>query len=114
MSHCLAQDGKAHHHIGMTRLSEEHCNEERAERGSDVLAEQAMDCILALLRRDRVALTRESASFLHFIEELWQRHDIAPHEVWQELEARIDLSEELLRQGIRARKGGRYRSTKLP
>lgn len=80
----------------------------------EVLAEQAMDCLLALLRDDRMSLACDSAAFLMQMERLWTHHNVSSRDVWHELMARMDLSEELLRRGIRARKGGRYRSTKLP
>lgn len=81
---------------------------------AEVFAEQAMDCLLALLRSDSSSLVRDSADFLVQIERVWAQYDVSSRDVWHELMARMDLSEELLRRGIRARKGGRYRSTKLP
>lgn len=82
--------------------------------GPEVFAEQAMDCLLALLRDDSASLARDSADFLVQIEYVWAQRGVSSRDVWHELMARMDLSEELLRRGIRARKGGRYRSTKLP
>lgn len=84
------------------------------KEGVEELAEQAMDCLLSLLREDNMSLTRNSADFLIQIEKLWEYHHIPSRDIWHELMARMDLSEELLRRGIRAQKGGQYRSTKLP
>lgn len=78
------------------------------------LGAQAMDCVLAFLRGQPEDLARNSADFIEAMSCLWVACDLSAQEVWQELEARMALSEKLLKRGIRARKGGRYRSTKLP
>lgn len=75
---------------------------------------QATSCVWTYLRKDKESLVRESAGFLEQLEALWGLHDIAATEIWHELNERIELSSDLLKRGIRARKGGPYRSTKLP
>lgn len=55
-----------------------------------------------------------SHAFLRNLEALWKQHGIDSQKVWEELSERIALSEDLFKRGIRARKGGPYRSTKLP
>ncbi|MDF7674239.1 hypothetical protein PT277_02410 [Acetobacteraceae bacterium ESL0709] len=82
--------------------------------GPGGLMGQAGSCVVAYLRGEKEALVQESLGFLHGMELLWAQHGIAPQQVWEELNERILLSEKLLARGIRARKGGPYRSTKLP
>ncbi|WP_143539896.1 MULTISPECIES: hypothetical protein [Acetobacteraceae] len=79
-----------------------------------MLAEQATDCLLDYLYGEPKALVEDSAVFLLEIRKIWQQHGVDESAIWQELSERIDLSSDLLKRGIRARKGGRYRSTKLP
>ncbi|WP_182040145.1 hypothetical protein [Bombella mellum] len=88
----------------------------RAKDGQEckVLAEQATDCLLDYLYDEPKALAEDSAVFLLEIRKIWQQHGVDEGAVWRELSERIDLSADLLKRGIRARKGGRYRSTKLP
>ncbi|UMM64450.1 hypothetical protein DM15PD_14640 [Aristophania vespae] len=80
----------------------------------DDLVGYASNCLLAYLRNDPKSLVQESAVFLKAIETLWVQHGISEQDVWEEMSQRILLSETLLKRGIRARKGGPYRSTKLP
>lgn len=79
-----------------------------------MLAEQATDCLLDYLYEEPKALVDDSALFLLEIQKIWRQHDVDETAIWRELNERIDLSSDLLKRGIRARKGGRYRSTKLP
>ncbi|QDH13744.1 hypothetical protein E3E12_05590 [Formicincola oecophyllae] len=60
------------------------------------------------------ALARDSARFMQTLASLWRQAGITPQDVAAELDGRINLSDKLLARGIRARKGGRYRTTKLP
>lgn len=78
------------------------------------LAEQATDCLLDYLYEEPKALVDDSALFLLEMQKIWRQHDVDEAAIWRELSERIDLSSDLLKRGIRARKGGRYRSTKLP
>ncbi len=79
-----------------------------------MLAEQATDCLLDYLYEEPKALVDDSALFLLEIQKIWRQHGVDEGAIWRELNERIDLSSDLLKRGIRARKGGRYRSTKLP
>ncbi|MCX5619551.1 MULTISPECIES: hypothetical protein [Bombella] len=79
-----------------------------------LFAEQATDCLLDYLYGDPKALVSDSAFFLQELQKIWRQHGIDEAAIWQELKERLDLSADLLERGIRARKGGRYRSTKLP
>ena len=45
---------------------------------------------------------------------MWKARGVEADQVWAELNERIRLAEELRANGIRPRKGGHYRSTKLP
>ncbi len=87
----------------------------KAKEGQEckVLAEQATDCLLDYLYGEPMALVEDSALFLMEIRKIWRQHGVDERAVWRELSERVDLSADLLKRGIRARKG-RYRSTKLP
>ncbi|GBR70158.1 hypothetical protein GKA01_00360 [Gluconobacter kanchanaburiensis NBRC 103587] len=63
---------------------------------------------------DRAALVRDSAAFIVLLEKIWKTRDVEAALVWEELDERIRLSDELRANGIRPYKGGRFRSTKLP
>lgn len=74
----------------------------------------ATHCVVQVMQNNRVGLARESASLLRFLEKIWHQRAVDMRDVWAELEARVELADELRGQGIRPRKNGRYRSTKLP
>ncbi|GBR53242.1 hypothetical protein AA106555_1222 [Neokomagataea thailandica NBRC 106555] len=74
----------------------------------------AAHCVVQVMQNNRAGLVRESASLLRHLGKIWQKRSIDTQDVWEELEARLQLAEELREQGIRPTKNGRYRSTKLP
>lgn len=84
------------------------------ESRARVVPDYVMECLLAYITHDTVLLAHESAEFLTYLEDIWEGQNISWQDVRRELLARIDLSDDLLRRKIRARKGGQYRSTKLP
>ncbi len=101
----------------MTKAPKNPTSEEiglKAGQECKLFAEQATDCLLDYLYGDPEALVGDSALFFREIQKIWQQHGIEEAAIWRELAERLDLSADLLRRGIRARKGGRYRSTKLP
>ncbi|MCX5613723.1 hypothetical protein [Bombella saccharophila] len=102
----------------MKKPTKHNAAKERAElkagQECKAFAEQATDCLLDYLYGDPEALVDDSALFLQEIQKIWHQHGISEVAIWQELTERLDLSADLLKRGIRARKGGRYRSTKLP
>lgn len=67
-----------------------------------------------MMTNNRGGLIQDSAAFLTFFQEIWDHRNIDPQSVWDELDARLKLSAELRKSGIRPRKNGRYRTTKLP
>lgn len=120
MAYSLLQDGQGRYDWGASMIRPTGCGPALEEvRGKDgqeckMLAEQATDCLLDYLYGEPKALIVDSALFLLEIQKIWQQHDVNEDAIWRELNERIDLSSDLLKRGIRARKGGRYRSTKLP
>ncbi|GAP25128.1 hypothetical protein GLF_2010 [Gluconobacter frateurii NBRC 101659] len=78
------------------------------------LGNSAANCVLHVMVNDRGGLVRESGAFLIQLEKLWKARGLDSEQVWAELSERIRLADELRANGIRPRKGGQYRSTKLP
>ena len=78
------------------------------------LGNSASNCVLHVMVNDRAGLVRESAAFVGLLEKVWKARGVEGDQVWAELNERISLAEELRANGIRPRKGGHYRSTKLP
>nr|WP_294916240.1 hypothetical protein [uncultured Neokomagataea sp.] len=74
----------------------------------------AAQCVVQVMQNNRAGLAREGASLVYLLEKIWQQRGVDMRDVWAELEARLELAEDLREQGIRPRKNGRYRSTKLP
>ncbi|GBR44831.1 hypothetical protein [Gluconobacter roseus] len=70
--------------------------------------------MLDVMINDRPALVRDSAAFIVLLERIWKARDIDAALVWEEIDERIRLADELRANGIRPYKGGRFRSTKLP
>lgn len=78
------------------------------------LGDAAAGCVLHVMVNDRGGLSRDSAVFLMLLKRIWKAREIDADLVWDELDARISLADDLREQGIRPQKGGRFRSTKLP
>ncbi|WP_245642293.1 hypothetical protein [Neokomagataea thailandica] len=74
----------------------------------------AAHCVVQVMQNNRSGLAREGALLMGFLEQIWQKRGVDICDVWAELEARLELAQNLREQGIRPRKNGRYRSTKLP
>ncbi len=86
----------------------------KATKLSQRLGVAGASCVLDVMINDRPALVRDSAAFIVFLERIWKARDIDAALVWEELDERIRLADELRANGIRPYKGGRFRSTKLP
>ncbi|MDI6651501.1 hypothetical protein QMA67_00920 [Gluconobacter japonicus] len=78
------------------------------------LGTSTANCVMHVMINDRHGFVRESASFLLVLEKIWKARGLNSEQVWAEIGERIRLAEELRAKGIRPRKGGQYRSTKLP
>ena len=112
----LASAGHPPHHVLMP--SKEDLAPFRKTRKVTKLATRlgnsAANCVLHVMVNDRAGLVRESGAFLIQLEKLWKARGLDSEQVWAELSERIRLADELRANGIRPRKGGQYRSTKLP
>ncbi|MFT8808613.1 hypothetical protein [Gluconobacter sp.] len=86
----------------------------KATKLSQRLGVCGASCVLDVMINDRTALVRDSAVFIGLLEKIWKVRDIDAALVWEEIDERIRLADELRASGIRPYKGGRFRSTKLP
>ncbi|EHH69026.1 hypothetical protein [Gluconobacter morbifer] len=100
--------------MAATRKSASFPKSRKATSLATRLGHAASVCILDVMINDRSTLIRDSAVFITLLEKIWKERNLESVQVWKELEARIELAEELRANRIRPMKGGRYRSTKLP